>query len=80
MAAVATWHAPIVDTEVIDERDADFETVARLTILALNLADALVLEEWAENLGGHGTVGYSQLFTTFMEHVRVFRDEGPVEI
>lgn len=79
VAAVTTWNALVMDTQGSDGRDGDSETVSRVTTLALALADALVFNVWAADLGRYEAAGYAQLSTIFMEHVRIFRDEEPVK-
>lgn len=71
--------ALILDTQGSDGRDGDVATVSRVTTLAVALADALVFNVWAADLGRYEAAGYAQLSTVFMEHVRIFSNEEPVK-
>lgn len=79
VAAVSTSQALVLDTQGSDGRDGDSDTVSHVTTLALALADALVFNVWAADLGRYEAAGYAQLSSIFMEHVRIFRDEEPVK-
>lgn len=75
VAAVSSSRALILDTQGSDGRDGDTDNVARVTTLALALADALIFNLWAADLGRFEAAGYAQLSTIFMEHVRIFSSE-----
>lgn len=79
VAAVSSSRALILDTQGSDGRDGDNDKVARVTTLALALADALIFNLWAADLGRYEAAGYSLLRTVFLEHVRIFRNEEPVK-
>lgn len=79
VAAVSPSNALILDTQGSDGRDADARAVARVTTLALALADALVFNVWAADLGRYEAAGYGLLRTVFLEHARIFNDEEPVK-
>lgn len=79
VAAVSSSNALILDTQGSDGRDGDTQKVARVTTLALALADALIFNLWAADLGRYEAAGYALLRTIFLEHIRIFRNEEPVK-
>jgi Root hair defective 3 GTP-binding protein (RHD3) len=62
----------VVDTQGSDGRDGDAENVARVATFTLALADALVFNVWAADLGRYEAAGYSLLRTVFLEYSRMF--------
>lgn len=79
VAAVSAAGALILDTQGTDGRDGDTHLVPRVTTLAITLADALVYNVWAADLGRHEAAGYGLLRTVFLEHTKIFIDEEPVK-
>lgn len=75
VAAVSPSHQLILDTQGSDGRDGHNEKVSRVATLALALADVLIFNLWAADLGRYEAAGYSLLRTIFMEHVRIFQGE-----
>lgn len=81
VAAVSSTpnRAVVLDTQGSDGRDGDVATVSRVTTLALALADALIFNVWAADLGRYEAAGYAQLSTVFMQHLRVFSNDEAVK-
>lgn len=77
VAALSSSKAFILDTQGADGRDGDNDKIARVTTLALALADALIFNLWAADLGRYEAAGYALLRTVFLEHARVFSEEEP---
>lgn len=67
----------VLDTQGSDGREGDNVVVSRVTTLCVALADALVFNVWAADLGRYDAAGYAQLTTIFVENVRIFRREEP---
>lgn len=76
-AVVATSAAGtlIIDTQGADGRDGDSEQVSRTATFTLALADALIFNVWAADLGRYEAAGYSLLRTVFLEHSRMFAQD-----
>lgn len=79
MAAVSSSRALILDTQGSDGREGDSNVVSRVTTLGVALADALIFNVWAADLGRYEAAGYAQLSTIFMENVRIFKSEEPLK-
>lgn len=79
VAAVSNAAALILDTQGADGRDGESDVVPRVTTLALTLADALIFNVWAADLGRYEAAGYGLLRTLFLEHAKIFVDEEPVK-
>lgn len=75
VAAVSDAGALILDTQGADGRDGQSDVVPRVTTLALALADALIFNLWAADLGRYEAAGYALLRTVFVENARIFSKE-----
>ena len=79
VASVSTSGALIFDTQGSDGRDGDSQNLFRITTFTLALADALIFNLWAADLGRYEAAGYSLLRTIFTEHIRMFKKEEPIK-
>lgn len=79
VAAVSSANALILDTQGSDGRDGENEKVARVTAMALALADALIFNLWAADLGRYEAAGYGLLRTVFLEFTRMFGGDEPAK-
>ncbi|CAN8074781.1 unnamed protein product [Agarophyton chilense] len=75
VAAVSSSNFLILDSQGSDGRDGENQKVARVSTLALTLADALIFNLWAADLGRYEAAGYSLLRSIFTEHIRIFQGE-----
>ncbi|KAI0561837.1 GB1/RHD3-type guanine nucleotide-binding (G) [Gracilaria domingensis] len=75
VAAVSSSRYLILDSQGSDGRDGENHKVARVATLSLALADALIFNLWAADLGRYEAAGYSMLRTIFTEHIRIFQGE-----
>lgn len=73
--AMSTSGTLIIDTQGSDGRDGDSENVSRVATFTLALADALVFNVWAADLGRYEAAGYSLLRTLFLEYSRMFAQD-----
>jgi energy-coupling factor transporter ATP-binding protein EcfA2 len=65
----------VIDTQGCDGRDGDSENVSRVATFTLALADALIFNLWAADLGRYEAAGYSLLRTVFLEYCRMFAQD-----
>lgn len=75
VVAVSESGTLVIDTQGSDGRDGDAENVSRVATFTLALADALVFNVWAADLGRYEAAGYSLLRTVFLEHSRMFAQD-----
>lgn len=73
--AVSPSGALIIDTQGADGRDGDAEKVSHVATFSLALADAIVFNVWAADLGRYEAAGYSLFRTLFSEYVRMFTQD-----
>jgi protein SEY1 len=72
VVAVSESGTLVIDTQGSDGRDGDSENVSRVATFTLALADALIFNVWAADLGRYEAAGYALLRTVFLEHSRMF--------
>jgi protein SEY1 len=75
VVAVSPAGTLVIDTQGSDGRDGDSESVSRVATFTLALADALVFNVWAADLGRYEAAGYSLLRTVFLEYSRMFAQD-----
>eukprot|EP00177_Eucheuma_denticulatum_P006068 GFKZ01011066.1.p1 GENE.GFKZ01011066.1~~GFKZ01011066.1.p1 ORF type:complete len:570 (-),score=100.38 GFKZ01011066.1:1574-3172(-) len=79
VAGVSASGALILDTQGADGRDGQSDVVPRVTTLALALADALIFNLWAADLGRYEAAGYALLRTVFVENAKIFEGEEMIK-
>eukprot|EP00172_Hildenbrandia_rubra_P000694 Plantae.Rhodophyta-Hildenbrandia_rubra.ctg13829.p1 GENE.Plantae.Rhodophyta-Hildenbrandia_rubra.ctg13829~~Plantae.Rhodophyta-Hildenbrandia_rubra.ctg13829.p1 ORF type:complete len:561 (+),score=116.22 Plantae.Rhodophyta-Hildenbrandia_rubra.ctg13829:148-1830(+) len=64
----------VLDTQGADGRDGDGEKVAKVVNLTLNLADVLIFNVWAADLGRYEAAGYGLLRSVLAEYLKSYPD------